>query len=162
MKKEYLVFGITATIFAIIISILLFFGVKSISGQNCIKGHINLINNNPECIKIISGCEKTIEITNNCNKDFIILNYSIEDTNIDYLDKGGQIKNLIITLNKNQVSCDYSNLTLKTPENENELIKLNCNNLFIPKDYKTLIKNIKGNFMIEENTQELLIEGSIK
>ena len=160
MKREYLLRGILATIFAIILLISLFFGIKYLLKENCDKGIFETIKINKDCIKINPSCkEKTIEITNNCEKSFIILDYSLnlENTNIKYSDLTGSIKNLIILLSKNSNECNYNNLALITPKTEKDIQQMQCSNLFIPNNYQTIITTGKS-FSIKNN--ELSIEGS--
>jgi len=161
MKREYLLRGILATIFAIILLVALFFGIKYLLKDNCDKGVFEIIKNK-DCIKINPSCkEKTIEITNNCENSFIISEYNFnkEVTNIEYSDLTGSIKNLIILISKNSNECNYNNLTLITPKTEKDIKQISCNNLFIPNNYQTIITTGKS-FSIKNN--ELSIEGSWK
>ena len=162
MKREYLLRGVLATIIAIIILLSLFFGIKYLLKDNCNKGIFEKININQDCIKINPSCkENTIEITNNCEKSFIIPEYNIEkeNANIEYSDLTGSIKNLIIILSKNNKECDYQNLNLITPKTEQDIKQMQCNNLLIPDNYKTIIQTGKS-FSIKNN--EISIEGSWK
>ena len=162
MNKEYLARGILATLFAIILLIALFLGIRYFLKDSCDKGTFESMITSPECIKISSNCKhQTIEILNNCNKNFIITDYSLNSNidNIEYSDITGSTKNLLIILSKDKPICDYGNITLTSPKTEKDLIQMNCNNLFIPNNYRTIIQTGKS-FSIKNN--EISIIGSWK
>ena len=118
MKREYLLRGILAIIFAIIVLISLFFGIRYLLKDSCDKGTFASITINQDCIKINPSCKhQTIEISNNCEKSFLISNYE-EETQIEYSDSTGSIKNLLIHLSKDNNPCDYNNLSLTNPKKE--------------------------------------------
>jgi len=162
MKREYLLRGILATVFAIALLILLFFGIRYFLKDSCDKGVFESISINSNCIKVNPSCEKkVIEITNNCNKDYWIKDYSLNSNkgSVEYSDLSGFIKNIIVILSTNNSECYYNNLSLINPQSEKDIIEMKCNNLFIPKDYKTIIQTGKS-FSIESN--EFEINGSWK
>lgn len=162
MKREYLIRGIFATVFAVTLLIGLFFGIKYFLKDSCNRGIFESIKTNKDCIKINPSCkEKTLEITNNCNKDYLITDYSLglNQENIEYSDLSGSIKNLIVILAKDNNICYYDNISMITPKSEKDIIQMKCNNLFIPSNYKTIIQT-QNSFSIKNN--ELSIEGSWK
>lgn len=161
MKREYLVRGILATLFAIFLLIGLFFGIKYLLKPDCSKKPFSSLESIPQCISINPSCENNkIEISNNCESDFLITDYNFNsDSNeIEYIDNSGSIKNLLITLSKNNPDCNY-NIELTIPKTEEDIIKMNCKNLLIMKTHITTITNINKDFQITSNN--LQIKGSL-
>lgn len=162
MKREYLVRGILATIFAILLLMGLFFGIRFFLKDSCNKGEFDNLKINSDCFKVNPSCkENTIEIINNCDNSYFVNDYSFElnQENVEYSDLSGSMKNLIVILSKSNSLCDYGKISLINPSKEEEIIEMKCSNLFIPENHKTIIQTGKS-FLIKSN--ELEISGSWK
>jgi len=105
----------------------------------------------PSCLKVYSGCAGDLEVSNSCNKDFIVNDYNLGLlAQISYVPRVNS-KNLFggINLDKSNDECDYLKVAAEMKDGKTASKKFNCKNLYLPKGYITQIMSPVSHLIIK-------------